>query len=365
MPPVGQCQGRRNSADEGREGALSVGHLLGLQLPQEFGRTGLGRAKRAGELGGGEGAKAEQQHPCMIEARIRTLARKLARKDVGGAREAGDVAGGSIERVVQALAGLGATLAGVAVGPEQSALDQAGEGEGGLAQPEGMPTRGCRQVDRPARGSGGCRQGIGLVAARIAEALDDPKQPFERIAGQIGVTQRVEHDAEFGKAGSNDGFGLSGFAGHRPDCDLAHCPDGLGDHLLAGRQGVLEEGEEGVTLAHAFGADQRGPEGNRPVLTVLLPGTAEPVEGECGAHFCGIAGVGGQQAFGQSIDLADTEGDRAGVDRAAQFKAFALEAANWLTGQGIAVNTEFTKPTLWYPIRGIVNRRYFHNLTLW
>ena len=73
MPPVGQCQGRRNSADEGREGALRVGHLLGLQLPQEFGRTGLGRAKRAGELGGGEGAKAEQQHPCMIEARIRTL----------------------------------------------------------------------------------------------------------------------------------------------------------------------------------------------------------------------------------------------------------------------------------------------------
>ena len=173
------------------------------------------------------------------------------------------------------------------------------------------------------------------------------------------------HSTEFGKAGSDDGFGLSGFAGHRQDCDLAHCPDGLGDHLFGGWQGVLEEGEEGVTLAHAFGADQRGPEGNRPVLTVLLPGTAEPVEGECGAHFCGIAGVGGQQAFGQSIDLADTEGDRAGVDRAAQFKAFALEAANWLTGQGIAVNTEFTKPTLWYPIRSIVNRRYFHNLTLW
>ena len=39
MPPVGQCQGRRNSADEGREGALSVGHLLGLQLPQEYVRT--------------------------------------------------------------------------------------------------------------------------------------------------------------------------------------------------------------------------------------------------------------------------------------------------------------------------------------
>ena len=66
---------------------------------------------------------------------------KLAGEGFGCAWQARDIAGGLVERVQQALPGIGAPLIRISVGPDQSALDNTGEGQGTLAQVESVTAR--------------------------------------------------------------------------------------------------------------------------------------------------------------------------------------------------------------------------------